>query len=240
MRLREFLGKDAYLEYHDILNPVFWTNEELIPEVKDALIKIAQNFIEFLGVDEHSIEDIVLTGSNCNYNYSELSDLDLHIIANYDPECMDCTGLTSDDCLNSKKTLWNAQHDVDIKGFNVEVYAQPITNKITSNAGVYSLMHSQWVQKPVKAVVDLSNAEIMVKAQPLIDAINNIIDNKVDDMDSIKDVKDQVYRMRLAGLQSGGEFGTQNLAFKVLRNLGYLANLTDYVKHLQDKTLSLE
>lgn len=240
MRLREFLGKDAHLEYNDVLNPALWENDTLIPEVKEALDRIAQNFIEFLGVSPDMIHDIVLTGSNANYNYSDLSDIDLHLVGTYDPTCMDCAGLSTDDCLLTKKTLWNEQHKIDIKGFNVEVYIQPDTQQATSNAGIYSLKNSQWIQKPIKEVVDLSNEEIMVKAQPLIIAINNIIDNEVDDMESINSVKAQIKQMRVAGLQAGGEFSVQNLSFKVLRNMGHLQRLSDYVENLEDTKLSLK
>ena len=48
-------------------------------DVRKRLIEIADNFIESLSI-EFFIHDIVLTGSLANYNWSEFSDVDLHIL----------------------------------------------------------------------------------------------------------------------------------------------------------------
>lgn len=240
MRLKEFLARQTHLEYHDTLNPVIWHDDQLIPEVEEALKRIADNFIEFLGMPADKITDIIITGSNCNYNYSDLSDIDLHLVASYDATCMDCAGLSADDCLKTKKTLWNDQHDVTIHGYTVEVYVQPESDKLTSNAGIYSLRNLKWINHPVREVVDLSNDEILIKAQPIMDAIDNIVENEVDDKDTINDIKDKIKKMRNAGLQQGGEFSIENLAFKVIRNEGYLQKLYDYEAHLEDMELSLK
>ena len=46
--------------------------------------------------------------------------------------------------------------------------------------------------------------------------------------------------MRKAGLAEAGEFSTENLVFKILRNKGLIDKLADYYNHLIDKGLSLE
>ena len=56
---------------------------EMIPAVRERLLEISDNFIDFLGV-EFFIHDVVLTGSLANYNWSEFSDVDLHIIIDYE------------------------------------------------------------------------------------------------------------------------------------------------------------
>ena len=66
------------------LNPKVWDNPEntndavMKPKVRKALMRIAEKFIEFLG-DDIFVEDIVLTGSLSNFNWSEFSDFDLHV-----------------------------------------------------------------------------------------------------------------------------------------------------------------
>jgi hypothetical protein len=45
--------------------------------------------------------------------------------------------------------------------------------------------------------------------------------------------------MRRTGLDKYGEFGVENLSFKVLRNLGYLDKLSKAYHHEQDADLSL-
>jgi hypothetical protein len=72
----------------DTLNPKVWENPEdgvkatLKPKVKDALIRIADDFQSVLG-DDVKVQDVVLTGSLSNYNWSEFSDFDLHLIIDY-------------------------------------------------------------------------------------------------------------------------------------------------------------
>ena len=69
----------------ETLNPKIWENPEnpqkatMVPKVKNALLKIAEKFIDYLGEDVF-VEDIVLTGSLANFNWSEYSDFDLHIL----------------------------------------------------------------------------------------------------------------------------------------------------------------
>ena len=46
--------------------------------------------------------------------------------------------------------------------------------------------------------------------------------------------------MRRTALQSGGEFCTENLAFKRLRNDGSITKLRDYIRNEHDKELSVE
>ena len=52
-------------------------------EIKKTLIDVSNNFIETLGI-EFFIHDIVLTGSLSNFNWSEYSDVDLHILIDMD------------------------------------------------------------------------------------------------------------------------------------------------------------
>jgi predicted nucleotidyltransferase len=69
----------------DTLNPKVWENPEnpgksvMIPKIRETLLRIAEKFIEYLGEDVF-VEDIVLTGSLANYNWSEFSDFDLHVL----------------------------------------------------------------------------------------------------------------------------------------------------------------
>jgi predicted nucleotidyltransferase len=51
-------------------------------EIREPMLKIASNFIEGLPFDV-KIEDITLTGSLANYNWSSYSDVDLHIIVDF-------------------------------------------------------------------------------------------------------------------------------------------------------------
>ena len=51
-------------------------------EIRKRLIEISNDFIDSFGV-EFFIHDVVLTGSLANYNWSNFSDVDLHILIDY-------------------------------------------------------------------------------------------------------------------------------------------------------------
>ena len=70
--------------------------------------------------------------------------------------------------------------------------------------------------------------------------IEFFINSKSDDVQKMKNFKDKLRDMRSAAVRRGGEFSLENLAFKELRNLGYIDKLSDYITHIEDKDLSLE
>ena len=79
--IQEKIKADALrsFEVHDILEPEVWSGDKLISEVREALLKIAKDFLIDLPFDI-DVEDITLTGSLANYNWSKFSDVDLHIV----------------------------------------------------------------------------------------------------------------------------------------------------------------
>ena len=74
--------KSFYLK--DELNTKLWDDFKLEDEVREQLLQIAQDFYEKVELSS-DVVDIVLTGSLCNYNWSEkYSDYDLHVIIDFD------------------------------------------------------------------------------------------------------------------------------------------------------------
>ena len=71
-------------QIHEELNPKLFntTSQTLLPEVRQKIIDIVTEFENYIEVPIE-ICDIQLVGSNCSYNYTENSDLDVHIIANF-------------------------------------------------------------------------------------------------------------------------------------------------------------
>jgi len=235
--LREF---DAKLAYHDELNPAMWDGDRLKAKVREALLKISLEFQEFLKIDPADIVGVVLTGSNANYNWTKLSDVDLHVVVDFDRLVGTCQGIDADEYLQTKKTLWNEHHHISVYGYHVELYAQHSDQPIASSAGVYDLKKDEWVRKPVKEKVDFEDKNIELKAKVIMDAIDGAIDNKVDDAAALGKIKERIKTMRRAGLLAGGEYSIENLAFKALRNNGYLEKFSKYTADLEDKKLSLE
>jgi len=239
---QEEIPFDPKLAYHDSLNPAIWDNFELRPEVSEALDRIANEFIEFLGVDVAAVTDVILTGSNANYNWTEISDLDLHIVLDMKNGQI-CPTCPSDnfieDCFQAKKTLWNTSHNITIHGFDVELYAQNAAETAVQDSGVYSLRNKQWIQEPLNKQITIDNKAVQLKSQDIMLQIDELLNSQSDNREDLQAIKDKIKKLRSAGLQKGGEFSIENLAFKALRNLGYIEKLTDYMKHLADRDLSV-
>lgn len=217
------------------LNPAAWDGLELKSDVRDALLKVAQKFIdswEFL----IPVEDIIITGSNANYNWTQYSDFDLHVIVNM----KGVPSLSSDFIrlfLKMKKTLWNKQHNIKIKGFDVEVYAQDKTEPHYST-GVYSLKQNQWLIQPQMQLHDIDHPSVRRRAEDMMKDIDKVLMSRNEI--SINNMLVKIAELRKEGLTKGGEFSTENLIFKVLRNSGYIQKLYDALGNVVDRSLSID
>lgn len=231
----------------DSLNPKIWENPEdpkkskMIPKIRKALMKIANEFIDYLGEDAF-VEDIVLTGSLANFNWSEFSDFDLHVIVD-----VDRFGKQKDifkELFNLKKQVFNDKHDIKIFGYDVELYAQDETETHKSS-GVYSLMEDKWVHQPSKDKVQIDKDVISSKVKNWHEKIDNAIDElKGDSLEQgkkkIEDLKEKLKDYRKSGLEEKGELAYENLVFKFLRRDGTIEKLFNAANKFTDKELSIE
>lgn len=230
------------MKFHDELNPKIWdawrekhiggkTTYHLKREVKNKLDEIAKAFIEYLDIPEDAIEDIRLVGSSANYNYTDFSDIDVHVIVDYDKVHEDCPLVTG--YLWALKTLFNDEHDITIYGIPVELYAEDSKLPGISN-GVYSLLKNKWLSIPEKVEVTVDDSAVARKSEEFEELID-----KADTSEKASELLLKIYKMRKAGLQENGEYSTENLAFKNLRNKGLIDKLWDLKKQGIDKELSL-
>tara|TARA_R110000868_G_scaffold8686_1_gene44638 strand:+ start:652 stop:1389 length:738 start_codon:yes stop_codon:yes gene_type:complete len=227
----------------DELNPKIWESpNKMSSKVRDRLLDIAYEFIEFLGVDV-IISDVVMTGSLANFNWSRFSDVDLHLIADFEQFSEKELPLY-EELFRLKKTLFNDKHDIKIYGYDVELYVQ---NDVEAHfsSGEYSILFDEWKNKPKKEKVKIDTELIKNKSEHWMKIIDEVIDNSDDKslesgVESINKVKDKLKKYRTAGLEKGGEMSDENLVFKVLRRNGYIQKLFDFRNEYQDKKLSLK
>jgi len=233
MRARDFVKRN--IAYHSKLNPVAWIRGQLRPEVREHLLKIAGVFEHYLEIPNFEVQDIVLTGSLANYNYTPYSDFDLHVVTDYrDLECDD----VAEALYRAKKEIWNNQHDITIRGHEVELYIEDLAQPPVS-AGMYSLLKDQWIREPSYDPPKINDSAVNAKVADLIKQITVSIET-ADDPEDLKRIKDKIRKMRRSGLDTEGEFGVENLAFKILRNQGYLDRLNQAYLDQQDQELTLE
>jgi len=228
-------------EVQSDLNSEVWDGDHLRPEIKERLREIAEEFIEKLDLPNVDIKDIILTGSLANYNWSDYSDLDVHIV-------IDFRDVADDERLVKKyfdavRANWNRNHDIKLKGFEVELYVQDDDEKHTST-GVFSILNDEWVLKPSREQKEIDKLNIFKKARHVmrdIDKVEKHLDRKEYGVALAlgQVTKDKIKRMRQTGLQKGGIYSTENLAFKVLRRGGYMGKLLNAVGTAYDAQKSL-
>jgi hypothetical protein len=190
--------------------------------------------------------DVVLTGSLANFNWSNYSDVDLHILIDLDE--FDGGKVNSiiyhqivKEFFDSKKQLWNNSTDIRIKNYEVELYVQDVDDKHLAS-GVYSILNNEWVIEPQKTSPNIDDRKILEKAEEyakIIDDLSN--ESEVGNLNpsQIDDLKSKIKKFRQCGLEKGGEYSYENLTFKLLRRNGYIEKLMNLKTSIRNKKLSL-
>jgi len=229
-------------EVHDTFDPDIWDDETLNSEVREALLKIANDFLIDLPFNI-TPKDITLTGSLANYNWSKFSDIDLHIIVDF-AEVDENTELVRE-FFRNLQTNWNNRHDIIMKGYEVEIYFQD-SNEPHISTGVYSIQDNVWLTKPTPMPVSIDYANVRKKAEDVSDRIDHI-EKMMDDedegeeiLDSIDRLRAKIRRMRKTGLERAGQYSVENLAFKVLRRSEELGRLSALKAKAYDELMSIE
>jgi predicted nucleotidyltransferase len=224
---------------NDTLSPLIWESDDKIKDdVRKVLLKNAKRFIEFSGLENLKFKDVILTGSMANYNYNDQSDLDVHIILDFNQISENIEFI--EEFLKLKKQLWSDTLPIQVKGHDVEMYFQNSSEPHRSS-GTYSLIKNAWISKPTKKIVNVNVSNIKSKSANLMNAIDDLsnIKNSDDLMKNYSALKDKIKKYRQTGLDNSGEFSTENLVFKVLRNTGYLKKLVDIKNQYLTQELSL-
>jgi len=212
-------------------------------DVRKRLLEIADDFVESFGV-EFFIHDIVLTGSLSNYNWSEFSDVDLHVLI----DMSEIDGNNGSPILqtivkeffDAKKNVWNEKHNIKIKGFDVEVYVQDVEEPHISS-GVYSILHDKWEIEPKKETPNIDDRKILEKGEDFAKKIDQLVDLGLNSevLPKIESLRKKLKQFRQSGLETGGEYSYENLTFKLLRRNGYIEKLLKLKTDITDKKLSI-
>ena len=228
-------------QVHDALEPSIWDDEKLKSKIRDRLMKIASDFIDGLPV-EVKIQDVTLTGSLANYNWSNYSDVDLHIIIDFLE--IDANRVLVKSFFDNARMSWNNKHDITIKGYDVEIYVEDV-RETHKSSGVYSVMRDEWNKEPKRYQSEINFTAARKKADDL-EFQANIAANLVNAgryklaLKNIDRLKKKIRNMRRAGLESKQqEFSVENIAFKILRRNDILGMLNDLKIKAYDSLLNL-
>ena len=233
LELEKFKIEDA-INFHDEYNPLLFDGDKLKPVIKRQLDIITNDFIEYMGIPDLAVEDVIITGSNVAYTYTPHSDIDLHLL-------VDFAKLPNSDVykelFNAKKSLYNDTYEITIRDIPVELYVQDTAQAHTS-LGEYSLYKDEFTRIPTKKRANLDEISAEAKFERLEELC--IEGLKTKDLDKVNEVLSIIKRYRQAGLDNKGEFGPENLAFKAIRSKGYFQALFDLRNKLRAQQLSIE
>jgi len=232
---------DGLLTINDSLQQNIWSEKSLKSEVSQKLIEIATNFFEDLDLDA-TLEDITFTGSLANYNWTRHSDIDLHLIVDFE-EVDDNIELVRE-FFNAKTALWNKTHNIFVKGYEVELYVQN-SDEDHHSTGVYSMQNDSWIAEPIRLEPRIDTDMVKRKINSFIDMIERVEDvyddkNYEKAHDMAVNLGRKIKKFRQSGLEDKGEYSNENLTFKYLRNKGHIKTLYDTRNQSYDKMMSLE
>ena len=237
--LPEEFELEETIEKHEELNPLlFDADKKLLPEIKEKLLAISAKFLDLLEKNDIKIkvDDVILTGSNANFNYTNDSDIDLHILTTLEKGDK---GLLYQALYDAYRSLFAKKFDISLHGIPVEVYVETADKK-SASGGVYSIRKDEWLKEPeITEIPEIDQAAFDALYSTLEHECENLLhtDYGVDITEQdVEDLITKIYTIRQEGLDKDGEFSTENLVFKELRNNGYL----DLLKQLRDDVVSHE
>lgn len=221
--------------YKEELNPSFWKDDKFDPKIREKLLMIANDFYSALKFPA-KIQDIQLTGSLANYNWTDKSDFDVHVLVDFS-EIDENTELVKR-AVDGARFIWNLRHNLKIKGFDVELYAQDINEPHTAS-GLFSLLNNKWIRIPKYNPPEIDYKDVDKKFQGMVSdilSVENVISTSDFSNASTEEIytlavklKKKILEMRKEGLSRSGEFSVENLVFKKLRNEGYIEKIIELI-----------
>ena len=232
----------ASFESKDQLQPDIWREDKLNPEVGRRLQQIAQDFLMSLK-KKVSMEDLRFTGSLANYNWSEYSDIDLHLVVDF-TQIDDKEELVKS-YFDAERMKWNNAHDIKLFGFEVEIYVEN-SGESHISSGIYSIMRRHWIIEPEFHEEKLDFYLSRKKADSIATQTNlagTLLRTKEyrQAFKATERLKKKIRIMRAAGLAAKKrEYSMENIAFKILRRDGTLQLLNQIKDAAYDKMMSID
>jgi hypothetical protein len=220
------------IEYNTVLNPKLWDHNKLKPQVQGALLRIAEDFKEFVGIP-FKVLDVIIAGGNANYNYTNKSDIDLHLIADY--STVSCDREVAE-LFDTKRLLYKRDFNINIFGIPVELYVEDHREPAVSSS--YSVLTSRWIKQPNKDMPQYDESELKEMVARWTSVLQTAM--KTGDLHVCRKTVQLLRKYRQVGLQTElGEFSIPNLVYKSLRNADVLKGMITLIDRLHDQELSL-
>lgn len=223
---------------NDELSPVlFDDNGEMHEDASDKCISISFDAVDDALDRTDIVSDIILVGSMASYHYSTYSDIDVHIVIDYNKMCDDASEYDEKkQYLKDYKQQWMLSHNELIDDYQIEIYFQDVDDDIVSN-GIYSILNGKWIKKPNK------DEDYIFDKSKVADAVFKYVDD-IDNITNSEDAKkllDELLEIRNNALQSpAGEMSEYNIVYKVLRRTDYINKLRDMITEKISESANME
>ena len=222
------------------LNQRIWQDLRMDPKVRARCLKIVDEFLDSFDI-EVEFEDIILTGSIASYHWNDKSDIDLHVMIDYDK--IDENDDLLKELFNLKRLQWNKSHEIMIRGHEVELYMQDV-NEDHYSLGEFSVFFNKWIKKPSLEDSNIDFGLVEKKADQFAEEIDEVgrLNDKAEYREAYKLAKRIAKRLKKAratALEKDGVMSTLNLVFKALRNADYIAKLMSLKSGSYDKMMSM-
>lgn len=232
------------VEYHKTLCSRFFDEDQNLDEgVREKLVQIAQDFYEGAGIGA-PVRDIVLTGSIVGYHWTEHSDIDVHVMVDLSEACDEPTVARS--AADGKAFMWNTRHEIEIRGHEVEVYIQDVSEEHISS-GTYSLLEGEWIKRPNYDPPESDDEEVDRRYRKMSDWVRRVVDASKEARTPTEHrivreradrIRKKITRSRKDDLAAQGEFSVGNLVFKKLRRSGDIGRIIDVSNAAYDAEFS--
>jgi hypothetical protein len=198
-------------QINDELEPRIWKDEKLRGFVSKKLMEIANDFVDGLPFNV-VVQDVRFTGSLANYHWSRYSDIDLHIVVDFE-EIDDNKELVKE-MFDAKRLRWNEHHDMVNKPERTDTTIDLETAKKKASD----------IEQQVASISAMYDRGQFEKVQRHVDRL-----------------KKKIRTMRQAGLDTEAmEFSPENIAFKLLRRNNLLDMLTKLKYKAYDQSMTLD
>lgn len=236
MQELQTIDEESFRVYNDTLCPALWNQSlQLDPEVRSGLLKVAEDFYEKSGL-KSPIIDVYLMGSIANYNWTLDSDVDVHIIIDYNQ--LQIPLETTKEVVHTIASQWNNEHEVTVKGHKVEINFQNVREQKPHVTGIYSLKFGKWIRQPVHKNVQINKMLVQTKFKAMKKYVEAVISSG--DREIMKQAKKYIDAFRQYGLDTVGEMSIENIVFKALRAKGLLTQLKDSIVQVYDKEMTVK
>ncbi len=232
----------SIFEYKDTLNPSIFDleNEKMKIDVKKILLDIANDFYDDLKV-KINYSDIWLVGSNANFNWSDYSDVDVHIVLPFSKISTDVEFIKS--YFDSKKNLWNINHDIKIDVHKIELYVQDSEDEsAVQSGGIYSILYDAWIRHPEHLEVNVDAEAVKAQVKNFMNRFKSAFKDKNNPKkfkENLDNLSKYLHDQRSQGLATGGEFSPQNIAFKFLRRKGVADKIRAFKNRAYDTSKNI-